>query len=62
MPEVAVTWIGGNWFLKHDGLRQPAPTRELLDSWLALRGATRADLTFPSQTLRERFIHEFGRI
>ena len=60
MPEVTVTWGNGVWLLEHDGLSQRAPKRDLLDAWLAMRGASRVDLKFPTQSLRERFIHEFG--
>jgi hypothetical protein len=60
MAEATVTWVGGVWWLQDEGEAEPIADEESLDSWLSDHDTTRADLRFASQSLRERFVLEFG--
>ena len=62
MGKVKVSWIGGVWFLEHDGAAQPFVDGDWLDVWLAQRDLSRDDLMFSTHSLRERFVHDFGPI
>jgi hypothetical protein len=55
-----VTWVGGVWWIHHDSQATPITDEGWLDSWLADHDAARSDLEFPSRSLRQRFIQEFG--
>jgi hypothetical protein len=60
MTIASVNWVGGVWFLEHQGHAQAIVDQPWLDSWLAARDASSADLDFPSAALRQRFVHDFG--
>jgi hypothetical protein len=60
MPIASVNWVGGVWYLEHEGHAQPVVDRAWLDAWLAARDSSRDDLDFPGAALRQRFVHDFG--